>query len=234
VGNPRPKWIGSIGTSAQYKGFDFSVLVTAKIGGQIYCASMGRANFYGNSVASLEGRDQYFFSSFILGENDNERNGTGQTVGSTPTRYWDSTRVKGKRYAHAYYPKLGSNGQPILGKDGNPIPGDPANAWLNPQSIAADNVTGYTKIITFDATQIRVSELVFGYTLPRTWLGGPASFIKNARVAFVGRNLWTIHKNVPQGIDPEAALNSTAGAYGIEAGGSFPYAQFGFDLKVSF
>ncbi|MBN9381130.1 MAG: SusC/RagA family TonB-linked outer membrane protein [Chitinophagaceae bacterium] len=234
IANPRPKWIGSVGTSAQYKGFDFSVLVTAKVGGSIYCASMGRANFYGNSVASLEGRDAYFFSSFILGENDNERNGIGQTVGAAPTRYWDSTRVKGKRYAHAYFPKLGPNGQPILNKDGNPIPGDPANAWLNPQSIAADNVSNYAKLVTLDATQIRVSELVFGYTFPRAWIGGPSSFIKGARLAFVGRNLWTIHKNVPQGIDPEAALNSTAGAFGIEAGGSFPYAQFGFDLKVSF
>jgi TonB-linked SusC/RagA family outer membrane protein len=234
IGNPRPSWLGSVGTSAQYKGFDFSVLVTARIGGSIYCASMGRANFYGNSVASLEGRDAYFFSSFILGENDNERNGIGQTVGSSQTRYWDSTRVKGKHYAVAYYPKLGSNGQPVLNKQGNPIPGDPANAWLNPQNIAADNVTGYPALITFDATQIRVSELVFGYTFPRAWLGGMSSFVKGARLAFVGRNLWTIHKNVPQGIDPEAALNSTAGAYGIEAGGSFPYAQFGFDLKVSF
>jgi len=87
-----------------------------------------------------------------------------------------------------YYPKLGSNGQPILGKDGNPIPGDPANAWLNPQDISADNVTAYPKLATFDATQIKVASWVFGYTFPRAWIGGPASFIKNARLAFVRRS----------------------------------------------
>jgi len=53
-------------------------------------------------------------------------------------------------------------------------------------------------------------------------------------VAFVGRNLWQIFKHTPQGIDPEAALNSGTTGVGVEAGGSFPYAQYGFDLKVSF
>ena len=45
LGNFHPDWIGSLGSSFTYAGFDFSVLFNVKWGGKIYSASYGRANF---------------------------------------------------------------------------------------------------------------------------------------------------------------------------------------------
>jgi len=234
VGSPRPDWIGSAGSTFRYGGFDFSFLVTAKVGGKFYSGTTARMGFYGTSLASLDGRDAYFLSSFILGENDNERLNIGQQVGSKATRYGDSTRVKGKQwYSNAYYPKVDpATGQAVLDKNGRFVPGEKASGWFNPHSIAADNVTGNVELNLFDATSVKLSEMVLGYSIPPHALN--KTFIKTARVAFVGRNLWTIFKNTPRGIDPDAALNSGTTGYGVEAGGSFPYATYGFDLKVSF
>jgi TonB-linked SusC/RagA family outer membrane protein len=231
VGNFHPDWIGSVGSSFRYSGFDFSVLFSVKWGGKIYSASYGRANFTGVTVASLYGRDDYLFSSLILGESSNEQQGIGQTVGSTVTRYADSTRAKGARYPNAYFPKTNSDGTYALDKNGKMIPGKKSNIWMNPTTYESDMTLNNVPAITFDATSIKLSELIFGYTLPQQLLARTP--IRALRLAFVGRNLWTLLKHTPQGIDPEAANNS-GNAQGIEAGGSFPYAIYGFDLKVTF
>lgn len=230
LGNFHPDWIGSIGTSMTYAGFDFSILFNVKWGGKIYSASYGRANFAGNTQASLYGRDAWLMSSIILGENGNEQQGIGQTVGSTVTRYADSGRVKGAQYPNAYQIKVDAKGNPVLDKNGRYEVGAKSNVWMNPTTYESDMVLNNTPAITYNASDIKIGEFILGYTVPREWIGRWP--VKGIRVAFVGRNLWTLYKRTPQGIDPEAA-NTSGNAQGIDAGNSFPYAQYGFDLKVA-
>lgn len=231
LGNFHPDWIGSIGSSFTYSGFDFSILFNVKWGGKIYSASYGRANFAGTTQYSLYGRDAWLFSSVILGENGNEQQGVGQTVGSSPTRYADSGRVKGVQYPNAYTIKVDSKGNPVLDKNGRYVPGAKSTVWMNPTTYESDMTLNNTPAITYNATDIKIAELVFGYTVPQSYLVHLP--IRSVRLAFVGRNLWTLLKHTPQGIDPEAA-NTAGNAQGIDAGNSFPYAQYGFDLKVAF
>ena len=231
VGNFHPDWIGSIGSQFRYAGFDLSILFTAKWGGQIYSASYGRANFAGVTQASLYGRDAWLLSSVILGENAQEQMGVGQTVGNTPTAYADASRPKGAAYPNAYFPKLNPDGTFATDKNGKYIPGAKSNIWMNPTTYESDMTLNNVPALTFNATSIKLSELIFGYTFPQQLFGRVP--IRGLRLAFVGRNLWTLLKHTPQGIDPEAANNS-GNAQGIEAGGSFPYATYGFDLKVNF
>jgi hypothetical protein len=231
LGNFHPDWIGSIGTSFTYAGFDFSVLFNFKWGGKIYSASYGRANFAGTTQYSLLGRNQWLFSSLILGESGNEQQGIGQTVGSTVTRYADSGRAKGVQYPNAYLIKVNAQGTPVLDKNGRYEPGAKSTVWMNPTTYESDMTLNNTPAITFNASDIKLAETVIGYTLPQKYLGTMP--IRGVRVAFVGRNLWTLLKHTPQGIDPEAA-NTSGNAQGIDAGNSFPYAQYGFDLKVAF
>ncbi|HTI93569.1 MAG TPA: SusC/RagA family TonB-linked outer membrane protein [Puia sp.] len=231
VGNFHPDWIGSIGSQFRYAGFDLSVLFTVKKGGQIYSASYGRANFNGVTVPSLYGRDAWLFSSLILGETTNEQMGIGQTVGNTVTAYADANRPKGARYTNAYFQKTNPDGTYALDKNGRYIPGKPSPIWMNPTTYESDMTLNNVPALTFDATSVKLSELIFGYTFPQQLFGRVP--IRGLRLAFVGRNLWTLLKHTPQGIDPEAANNS-GNAQGIEAGGSFPYATYGFDLKVTF
>ena len=165
------------------------------------------------------------------GENGNEQQGIGQTVGSTVSRYADSGRSKGVQYPNAYNIKVNAQGNPVLDKNGRYEVGTKSTVWMNPTTYESDMTLNNTPAITFNASDIKIAEMVFGYTVPQQYLANMP--IHGARVALVGRNLWTLFKHTPQGIDPEAS-NSSGNAQGIDAGNSFPYAQYGFDLKVNF
>ena len=93
------------------------------------------------------------------------------------------------------------------------------------------NYFGKNELSVFDASFIKLRELVFGYTfsdIPFLTRAG----IKNIQLSLVGRNLWLIHSNVPN-IDPE--YNNGAGNYmGQETAAIPSIKSCGFDLKVSF
>lgn len=231
VGNFRPDWIGSVGNNFKYKNIDFSFLVTVKWGGSLYSASMARAGVQGNTIESLFGRDEFYFSNIILGENGNERQGIGQTVGTTVTPYNDS-RAKGARIPGSYLPKMDAKGNILYDANGRMMVGNPNPNWTDPQTYFSDYTLNNAPAVTYDATSIKLMEMVIGYNFSPS-LFGKNGFIKGARLAAVGRNLWQIYRRTPRGIDPESA-NTSGNAQGIESGGSFPYAQYGIDFKINF
>lgn len=233
TGNPRPDWIGGISNSFSYKGFSLQVTATVKMGGVIFSESYGRAVFQGNTLTSLEGRDPFLLSNFILGENDNERRNIGQTVGTTVTRYADSNRIKGAVYRNAYIPRTGPGGVLLTDAKGSLMVGEKFMGWISPTTYASDNVISNVPAITFDATSVRISEIIFGYTFNKN-IFGKKSFVKGTYVALTGRNVWQIFQATPFGIDPEAVTGAGNGTMGIESGGSFPYATFGASIKLSF
>jgi TonB-linked SusC/RagA family outer membrane protein len=233
TGNPRPDWIGGLTNSFAYKGFTLQITATVKMGGVIFSESYGRAEFQGNTVSSLQGRDAFFLSNFILGENDNERRNIGQTVGTNVTRYQDSNRIKGAVYPNAYIPRTGPGGVLLTDAKGNPIVGDKFAGWIGPTAFASDKVLNDVPSITYDATSIRIAEIILGYTFDRK-LFGKKSFVKGAYVALTGRNIWQIYQATPLGIDPESVTGAGNGTMGIESGGSFPFATFGATIKLGF
>ena len=233
TGSPRPDWIGGISNSFSYKGFSLQITATVKMGGVIFSESYGRAVFQGNTLTSLEGRDAFLLSNFILGENDNERRNIGQTVGATVTRYADSNRIKGAVYANAYIPRSGPGGVLLTDAKGNLMVGDKFMGWISPTTYASDNVISNVPAITFDATSVRISEIILGYTFNKNFFG-KKSFIKGTYTALTGRNVWQIFQATPLGIDPESVTGAGNGTMGIESGGSFPYATFGASIKLSF
>lgn len=234
TGNPNPRWLGGWQNTFTYKGFTLQVTATVRMGGVVFSESYGRAMGQGTTVASLAGRDDYFFSNFILGENDGERLGNGQTIGTTVMRYWDSSRNKGLAYPNAYLAKTDPvTGVQVTDKNGRYMVGQKFTGQVYPQLVSGnDKVTNDVPFLTFDATSVRISEIVLGYSIPKKVLG--KSFVKGVYAALTGRNVWQIFQRTPIGIDPEAAAGTTNGTLGIESGGSFPYATMGFALKISF
>jgi hypothetical protein len=172
-------------------------------------------------------------SNFILGENDNERRNIGQTVGTTVIRYADSNRIKGAVYPNAFIPRTGLGGVLLTDGKGNLIVGDKFLGWINPTIFASDKVISNVPAITFDATSVRISEIILGYTFNKNFFG-KKSFIKGSYVALTGRNIWQIYQATPYGIDPESAVGAGNATMGVESGGSFPYATFGGSIKLSF
>ncbi|MDQ1296240.1 MAG: hypothetical protein QG611_218 [Bacteroidota bacterium] len=81
-----------------------------------------------------------------------------------------------------------------------------------------------------DASYVKLREMSLSYNLPNFLL--EKTFIRNASISLVGRNLWIIDKRTHH-IDPESA--TSAGNYqGVESG-SYPSTRtYGLDLKIAF
>lgn len=114
-----------------------------------------------------------------------------------------------------------------VNKDGESVVGETyaEEYW---RRVAGAN--GPTEEWIKDATNLRLRELSIGYNIPSKFLS--KTFIRRAKISFVGRNLWMIHSKV-KGFDPEAGY-STGNAQGFEYGSMPTLRSFGFNLNVTF
>ncbi|WPU94745.1 SusC/RagA family TonB-linked outer membrane protein [Mucilaginibacter sabulilitoris] len=229
LGNYQPKMLTSFGSTFTYKQFDFSFLLNARFGGQIFSGTYWRADINGVTNQTLENRDTYEYSNVILGEAGNPI--TKNQTSAYGYAYPDGGRSKGTRF-EGYYPLVDASGKIVYDANGNLIAdkSKPNSQFLQPAAYYA-RWNHINSLMIFDDSFIKLSQVIIGYTLPKSLLGG--TFIKSAHVSLVGRNLWTILQHTPRGIDPESA-NSSGNAQGFELGGSLPYAFYGADLKFSF
>lgn len=218
IGNAAPDWLAGLRNSFRYRGFDLSVLFDFRYGGDVYSATMLKNTNRGNHSITLYGRDDYYFSDIILGESKDERKG----VGLYGHDYLDD-RPKGAIYEGSY---LGVKDP----ETGEYVAGDPNNIYINPQEYFYNLLEDQPRI-TYDASFIKLREVIFGYNLPSSIMNKiPLDGIK---ISLVGRNLAILHQNTPKGIDPESGTTSGNGQ-GIEYGSFLPTATYGFNIKLSF
>jgi TonB-linked SusC/RagA family outer membrane protein len=221
LGNVNADFIGSIRSSFRYKSFDFSFMMDFKAGGDIFSQSSLNGVKQGNWLSTLADRDNYTFSYSVLGEDDLERRGINK---NEPQRiYTDTDRRMGSKYDGVLYQYYETT--KTYTKVG------PNNWYLQPQQYWS-NISSYLMDwFVYDASYIKLREVTMGYNCPSSYLS--KTFIKSARISLVGRNLATLLKNTPRGIDPQAT-SSMGNAQGLEAGFALPTAYYGFDLKVTF
>ena len=133
-------------------------------------------------------------------------------------------------YLHSYI--YGESGTSLLGgfiyDDAYFEDGKPNNRYISPQSNGFSNID---EMQIFDASYVKLREVVLGYDVPKSIL--KRTRLTNARVSLSGRNLWTIHKNAPAGIDPESSVTSGNGQ-GIEYGSLPPISTYGIDFRLTF
>ena len=79
---------------------------------------------------------------------------------------------------------------------------------------------------------IKLRQIDFGYSVPRTWLTQNNIPVQSLNFSFVARNLFLIYSAVDN-VDPESSNNTDSG-YGLEGFGVFPTRSFGFNLSVRF
>ncbi|HFK5584539.1 TPA: SusC/RagA family TonB-linked outer membrane protein [Elizabethkingia anophelis] len=104
-----------------------------------------------------------------------------------------------------------------------------------PNQVAIDGSVsgnlGYQKSPTsrfvYDGSFVKLREASISYSLPKSILEN--TFIREAKISIVGRNLWIIHKNLPYA-DPEATLGGGVRSYGYSIG-SLPTTR---DIGVNF
>jgi hypothetical protein len=227
LGNAQPDWIGGLKNAFSYKGFSLNVLLDAKMGGEMYSATMLKSVNFGVHADTYAGRDEFLFSSVIMGENPEERSGRGSQ--GTTTIYADSDRVKGRQYAGAAYSTTDANGNLVAKRDenGNIVY---SNAYISPEQYGFDGLYDQERF-TYDASYVKLREITIGYTFPNKFLNKTP--FKRAKFSLVGRDLWTIYRNTPQGIDPEAGTTSGNGQ-GIEYGSFLPTRTLGININLGF
>jgi TonB-linked SusC/RagA family outer membrane protein len=219
LGNVTPDWIGGVRNSLRWKGINLSVLFDFRKGGDLYSGTMVRATNFGVTEETLEGRDAFYFSSIVLGENNNERRG----VGLFGNDYDNSDRPRGAIYPNSF---IGVR-DPDTGEI---VAGDPNVNYISPQNFFFDAGSNQERF-TYDASFVKLREVVLGYDLPPKLLERLP--LQSARVSLVGRNLAILHQNTPEGIDPESSTTSGNGQ-GIEYAAFPPAATYGVNLQLSF
>lgn len=84
----------------------------------------------------------------------------------------------------------------------------------------------------YDASYVKLREASLNYTLPKA-ISSRLGFVKGIDLSIVGRNLWIIHKNLPDA-DPEEGLSSGNLGQGYQSG-SYPTTRtLGANIRLSF
>ncbi|MDN5213427.1 SusC/RagA family TonB-linked outer membrane protein [Fulvivirgaceae bacterium BMA12] len=102
-------------------------------------------------------------------------------------------------------------------------PGEAQNYWNQLGNRAQEN-------FIYDASFVKLRQVVFGYQLPQKWLANTP--LRSVSLSFVGRNLAIIHSNVDN-IDPESTYSSN-NAQGLDYFGMPATRSYGFNLRAKF
>lgn len=138
---------------------------------------------------------------------------------------------------HEAYSGLNDLGKPVrndLADGGGKIfEGVTADGKVNTKRVVVDANSPNlpAAFYSYDASYVKLRELVLSYALPQSLLKG-VSAIKGIELSVIGRNLWLIHKNLPYA-DPEENL-SAGNIQGIQSGAYPTTRSMGVNLKLRF
>ncbi|MDN3588292.1 SusC/RagA family TonB-linked outer membrane protein [Pedobacter aquatilis] len=211
LGKYTPDWIGGISNTFTYKGVSLGVLIDASFGGSIYNGTYATGTYTGVLASTLPGRGAEFGGISYYYPGNLKANGT--------------VRVTSNNAAPA--------GVTVY-DDGMIFDGVTADGKKNEKILPAQQYYKSFRTIDeaniFDASYVKLREVRLSYNLPAKWLK-PLS-LQGVSVAFVGRNLAILHRNVVD-IDPEVAFN-TGNGQGLESLSNPTTRTYGINLNIKF
>ena len=181
LGNASWDWTGGISTAFHYKNLSLSALFDIKVGADLYSMSARAAHESGKSLATLQGRDEWYLSEELRQE-------AGIPKGSSE---WKPT-------GGFIAPGVIDNG------DGTYRPND---IIVNPEDYWMSVCRNAPSMFIYDNSYIKCREIVLAYQFPKKWLG---KVLQDMSVSFVARNPFIVWKNIPN-IDPDSNYNNTTG-----------------------
>ncbi|MDF2192344.1 SusC/RagA family TonB-linked outer membrane protein [Paraflavitalea sp. CAU 1676] len=211
LGKYTPDWIGGITNSFTYKQFNLSFLIDASIGGSLFAGTNSTGSYTGVLALTLPGRDADHGGLNYYYPNNDKSKGTvalpkGGAAPNGEAVYEDGMIYKGVTQAGA------------------------ANTTIIPASQYYKASRNIEEEYVYSASYVKFRELKFGYNIPRNWIKKIG--LTGATISLVGRNLWIIHKDVPN-IDPETAFTS-GNAQGLEDLTLPTTRSYGFNINVKF
>lgn len=241
IGNYNPKFIMGVNTSVKWKNFRLGIVGSLRVGGQYISDIERRAVTDGHSLLTI--------GDLVNGPNPYTVGGRDAATGGLP---WpDASKMPYPNQA-ALVATYAMYGTPVPISDACYFKG----VWLkpggDPNNDADYIVNGADPLKTFyavpglilgtqywsfpqsllrDATNFKVKEITFDYTLPKTlttrWK------IDNVVVGFVGRNLFQWNKDGGK-VDPESAFEGIGVNQGIVGKALPSIASYGFKLSFDF
>lgn len=124
--------------------------------------------------------------------------------------------------------------EPIRDESGNKIPNQ-TNISLNTYYFGNSfAINGQDEWAVWDATVVRLREVVLGYTIPKSLLSKTP--FGSARVSLTGRNLWYLAPNFPKhtNFDPEISQFGNTNAQGFEFAATPSVKRWGFNVNLTF
>lgn len=202
IGNSLPNWTGGLTNSFSYKGFEFRATMDIRKGGSLF--SMTNMMMYdnGSHLATQAGRDSW--NAYYM-----ERR-AAEDAGLNPD-------------------DVDRNGRGFIGTGVNED-GAPNDVSLNPAEYWGHVATNIPAPFVYDGGYIKLRDVGINYTLPQSLVKSLP--IQSLSVGVIGRNLWIMHKNVPN-IDPESNYNNGNGQ-GFEYGSLPGRRSIGFNVNVRF
>jgi iron complex outermembrane receptor protein len=219
VGKLTPDFLTSFRNTFKYKNIALSILIDARVGGDILSATYNYGVQFGNIPSTLQYRDEerggikYTDTNgqvqfgvipegvFAQGTKINDKQGVTRDVGGmTYQEVYEKGWVDPLR-TDLYYRNLGS--------------------WGN----------GIRENAIFENTWVALRELKLTYSF-KPELIKPLG-INTLNASLIGRNLFYIYNKLPDGINPEGMYNNKSGSF-AEYGGSPMSRYIGFNLDFSF
>ena len=190
LGKYTPDWLGGITNTFSYDHLSLSVLIDGSFGGSQYSSTNATGAYTGVLASTLPGRDAAHggLSYYYPGNDNSQQPVAGASGPAGETIHDDGIIFKG----------VTQGGKP--------------NSAITPASQYYKTLNNFDEAWIYSSSFIKLREVKLAYELPSKWLQ-PIGFV-GATVTLVGRNLWIIHKNVPN-VDPETAFN-TGNGQGLE------------------
>jgi TonB-linked SusC/RagA family outer membrane protein len=209
LGNVYPDWFGGINNSLTYKNFNLSFLVDFKKGGDIFSVT----HMFGVYTGLL---------AETAAINANGKNVRDALVDGG-----------GILIDNAVYGRQESDGSiTFLDASGAVVSAPVANTTYNDANQHFYDYYAKTELSLYDGSFIKLRELSAGYSF------NDISFLKQVGVkslnlSLVGRNLWIIHKNIPD-LDPEVSQSAGNTSVGFETNAIPSTRSFGFNIRLDF
>jgi len=137
------------------------------------------------------------------------------------TGLYEETAVGNVREEGVIWPGVNPNGN--------------VNTTVTANPTAFGSLDGYSRMpnsrFVYDGSYVKLREASIGYTLPQSLIAG--TFVREAKVSLVGRNLWIISKNLPYA-DPENMVGGGNRSYGWSIGSLPTTRDIGLNVTLKF
>jgi len=209
LGNVYPDWFGGINNSLTYKNFNLSFLVDFKKGGDIFSVS----HMFGMYTGVLAP------TAAINANGKNVRDALSEGGGVL--------------IEDAVYGNVNTDGTIAFTDAAGAVTDSPVTntTYVDANTYGYDHYAK-TELSLYDGSFVKLREVSLGYSFNKIGFLNKIG-MSDINLSLVGRNLWIIHKNIPD-LDPEVSQSAGNTSVGAETNAIPSTRSYGFNLRVNF